>query len=326
LNDFGYPYDRKLYGRSFLNCYQRQSLVMLAEHRQGLPYLFHKCLLSTDDILAQMVLQQRPKYGFESSFFSPGDLARIGISGLDVAADTYPEAKQLALAAIEATGYAILVVDVFYLRHCPEYRNEHVVHTITLKDWDPRSGEWSVVDDNPASVLCRYTYPEDVVAASFENNTLRRVRSFSCHDFDEEAAAKEAAQEFATALAGHQDSRALFNRAADILACEWLSPSNLASSLHNAFSLYHGSRALLREYVTRRTGDPAVSTAFGRATDRATEIQGALLVGRATGMVDVAWLTRACTALADADRELLELLRTTDNERSHTRGTGQPGR
>jgi hypothetical protein len=272
-------------------------------------YVFFKCLISTDEILRQIVRSQLPKYDFESGFFGSDDLAMIGFIREEVPVDSYADARPLLLDIVAAHGYALVVIDVFYLPHCPEYRTRHVVHTVVLTEFDTRASEWAIIDDNPASVLCSYRYPERVIAASYDNNTLRRVRYYSDKGFDEDGAALGAARGCADLLATYRDGRDLFARMNEILACPWIAPGRLMSLLHDAFSIYQGSRTGLLEYVSRSIGDPAAESAIRRAVSQATEVQNALLVAKVTGLVDADWMKAACGDLDTAEEALVDQLR-----------------
>lgn len=307
MKDLVYSYDKDLYSRSFLNCYQRQSLVMLGERVPDVHLLFAGCLLSTDDILEQVVRLNRPRYDFVSGLFDPGALARIGITRQDVPVDTYAEAKPLLLERIRETGYALLVIDVFYLPHCPEYRERHIVHSITLREY--ADGQWSIIDDNPASLLCEYTYPEQVIADAYDNNELRRVRSFSVTEYDARGAARGTAGEFSELVQKYQDGGMLLSGVDEILACPWIAPERAITLLYDAFAVYLGSRTCLREYLRRESGDSETDALLGRILEQATNVQNQLLLGKVTGFVDAARTKSACLGLQDAEEDLMDRLR-----------------
>lgn len=309
MKDPVYHYNRELYGRSFLNCYQRQSLVMMAERRPSLHYLFHKCLISTDDILAQIVRNQFPRYSFESLFFGLDDLAAIGFVKEEVPVDTYADARPLLLDTVATEGYVLVTVDVFYLPHCPEYLVKHLAHTVILKGLDIQTGEWAVIDDNSASLLCAYKYPERVIAAGYDNNTVREVRYCSDRGFDEDAAVRGAAAGFTELLATYQDTHTLFSSVGDILTCSWVATERMASLLYDAFLILQGSRIALREYTTHAVVDPMVESSTSRIVRRVTEIQNALLVGKVTGFMDPDWMKSACGDLKSIEEELVNRLR-----------------
>jgi hypothetical protein len=309
MKDDIYPYDAQLYDRSFLNCYQRQAVVKLAEQIPDLHLLFYTCLISADEISEHMFRRNLPKYDFRGEIFAPGVLARIGVSRHDEPFDTYADARPALLAAVAEHGYAIPWIDVFYLPHCPEYYAEHVVHTVTLTGHDPRTGQWSLLDDNRASVLCRYSYPEDVIAAAYNNNKLRRVSWFTTGDYDAGEARRGAADAFAGRVAAFEDTHSLLSGVGDLLGTPWIAPGRAFSLLYDAFSLYEGSRACLRAFVGESPGYAGAVPAVGDIIQRCRDIRNLLMIGRATGRVDQGLLTSSCLELARAEDDLVGRLR-----------------
>lgn len=311
-----YPYDKGLYSRLFLNCFQRQSLVMLAERGAPVPQLLHRCLVSTDDMLRQIVREQRPKYAFDSELLAPDDLAGIGIVAEEVAFETYAEARRLLLDVVAGEGSAILVGDVFYWPHCPEYTSKHLVHTIVLKGFEPDTGQWSIIDDNPASVLCSYAYPEDVIAAGFDNNELRRVRYYTTTSFDADEGREAARRAFADRVDRYEDSHTLLTGVGDLLASRWIAPERAIAALHDVFSIYQGSRAGLAAYIRGSApsipgsaAEPEVAAVLDRIVARTADAQNQLLLGKVTGLLDVDRLSALCLGLKTAETELLHGLR-----------------
>jgi hypothetical protein len=310
MADNFYPYDRELYGRWFLDCYQRQSLVMLAEGNPHVGRLLHRCLISTDDILEQVVRRQIPKYDFASRLFDAGDLASIGLLRQDIQVESYAEARELIMETVATYGYAIIMIDVFYLAHCPEFRRQHTVHSVTLREYDEQAGEWSLIDDNPASVLCWYRYPEEIIAASLDNSTRRRVRFYSPADLDERAPAAHAAAAFAAGLETFQDSHRLFAEIVDLLTCPWLAPEKVIAQLHDAFSLHLGSRICLLEYVTSAIGETPAASTIRAIVEQDAEVQNMLLLGKVTGSVDADWMKSTCAELRTAEEQLVRELQS----------------
>ncbi|MFC7383656.1 hypothetical protein [Sphaerisporangium rhizosphaerae] len=307
MKDLVHDYDQQLYDRSFLNCYQRQAMVMLAERVPDLPLTFYNCLVAGDDIADQVIRLGRPKYDFQSDLLDPAALARVGITREYVPFDTYAQARELIFDTVERTGYVILFIDVYYLPHTPEYRTEHVVHTITLTS--RADGLWSILDDNQASVLCRYAYPEDVVAAAYDNGKLRHVSWFPAGPYDAAAAAAGSSAAFTEVLRTYDDTYALLDGVADLLATPWLTPARTIALLYDAFSVYEGSRACLREFAKRQPAyadaDPALADLVGRCRD----IRNQLMIGKAIGRVDASRVAAACAELRAAEEDMLKRLR-----------------
>lgn len=305
MADTFYPYDRELYSRWFLDCYQRQSMVMLAERNPDVTMLLHRALISTDDILDQAIRRQIPKYDFASRLFDPDDLRSIGLIREDIPVESYAASRDLILETVATHGYVIIMIDVFYLPHTPEYRKQHVVHSITLREFDERTKEWSLIDDNPASVLCWYRYPEEIVAASLDNNTRRRVRFYSTVEAAEGAAQAHARDAFAASVREFRDSHRLLADVVDIVGCPWIAPEKVIGFLHDAFSLHLGSRICLREFVQRTVGDGPAVTALETIAAHGADIQNMLLLGKVTGFVDADDLKSVCAELRVAEEELL---------------------
>jgi hypothetical protein len=250
-----------------------------------------------------------PKYDFRGEIFAPDVLAGIGITREDEPFDTYADAKPALLEAVADQGYAIPWIDVFYLPHCPEYYKEHVLHTVTLTEYDADTGQWSLLDDNQASVLCRYSYPEAVIAPAYNNNKQRRASWFPTVEYDAAEARRRAAGAFASRVEAYKDSHALLSGVGDLLSSPWFAPSRAFSLLYDTFSLHEGSRTCLREFLSRQPGYAGAVPATADIMRRCRDIRNQLMIGRATGRVDQGWLTSACLELAGAEDDLVNRLR-----------------
>jgi hypothetical protein len=309
MKDDVYSYDTKLYDRSFLNCYQRQSMVMFAERVTDLPLLFYNCLISSDLILEHMLRLNRPKYDFVTPIMTPEALALIGVACEDTSFASYSAAKPTLVAAVEESGYVIPFVDVFYMPHRLEYyRTEHIPHTITLTEFD--RGQWHFIDDNHASVLCRYTYPEELVATAYDNGKMLTVSQFSFADYDAEEAQRGASAAFTELVGEYKDSYTLLTGVEDLLSSPWIAPSRAISVLYDAFSLYEGSRTCFHAFLDRQPGYADVKPAVLEVMRRCRDIRSVLMIGKATGRVDKRLLASSCADLRSADEELIHRLRT----------------
>ncbi|TYB69190.1 hypothetical protein FXF51_08090 [Nonomuraea sp. PA05] len=307
MKDDVYGYDQQLYDRSFLNCYQRQAMVMLAERVPDLPLAFSPCLVAGDDIADQVIRIGRPKYDFQSALLDPANLARVGVAREYLPFDTYAQARDLIIETVRRAGYVILFVDVYYLPHTPEYRVDHVVHTITLTSF--ADGRWSILDDNRASVLCRYAYPEDVIAAAYDNGKLRHVSWFPAGPYDVHAAVTGSAAAFTEVLRDHDDTYALLDGVADLLATPWIAPARTIALLYDAFSVYEGSRACLRAFAARQPAYADAEPALADLVARCRDIRNQLMIGKALGQVDAVRVAAACADLRAAEEGTLKLLR-----------------
>lgn len=309
MTDDVYGYDTALYDRSFLNCYQRQAMVLLAEGVPDLAQLFHHCLVSSDAILEHAIRLGRPKYEFPSELLDPQALARVGVTREYRPFPTYAAARPALLGAVAEHRHAIPFIDVFYLPHCPEYRVDHVVHTVVLVEHHPRTREWSILDDNRASVLCRYRYSEDVVAAAYDNGRLRHVSWFPTTGYDAEAAARESGAAFADVIDGFEDGHLLLSGVGDLLADPWISVPRTVALLYDAFALHEGSRSCLREFVRRQPRYTSAEPVLDEIVRLTKDLRNRLMIGKATGRLAVAGVAAACQDLKTTEENLVELLR-----------------
>jgi hypothetical protein len=143
----------------------------------------------------------------------------------------------------------------------------------------------------------RIQLPEQVIAASYDNNALRRVRSFSIQEFDATASAEWFRREFLALVAKHDDSYALFSQIGDILTCTWRTRQKTFAQLHDAFAIYQGSRVCLLEYVVQSFADPALEAALRTAVQLAGQLLNLLLLARITGSVEVKLAAAICAGL-----------------------------
>ena len=183
------------------------------------------------------------------------------------------------------------------------------LHTITLTGYDPDSGQWSLLDDNRASVLCRYSYPEDVIAAAFDNGVLRHVSWFATRKYDTEEAGPGAAMAFAKNLENYQDSYALLTGIEEIVTSPWVSPKRIMTLLYDVFSLYDGSRACFHEFISRQPGYSDAGSMVRDTVQRCRDIRNQLMIGKATGRVDKLRLQAACLDLKGKEEALVDRLR-----------------
>jgi hypothetical protein len=310
VKDEVYPYDAQLYDRSYLNCYQRQGIVMLAERVPDLHLFFYQCLVNSDSMLDHVVREQRPKFAYkDDAFWDDEALARIGVTRRYLPFDTYAQARQTLLDTVAEVGYAIPHIDVFYLPHTTEFYNRHLLHTITLTGYDPDSGQWSLLDDNRASVLCRYAYPEDVIAAAFDNGVLRHVSWFPTGEYKAEEAGQGAAKAFAGHLENYSDSYALLTGIGEIVSSPWFSAKRVMTLLYDAFSVYDGSRACFGEFIGRQPGYADAAPMVAGIVRQCKAIRNQLMIGKATGRVDAPRLQAACLDLKSAEEALIGRLR-----------------
>ena len=313
MRDAVYDYDQALYGRSFLNCFERQCLVMLAAHEpKRSHWLLRRAFISSDAILAQIIQEQRPRYDFDSGLLSPDDLSLIGLTLVEAKADTYEEALPLIRDVVAERGYAFPRVDMFGLPNAEAFRCRHVSHSLIVTSYREDARSWNVIDDNPAGVLCEAAYPEGVLRQAYDVNAVRGVRYLTplANPEPETAAAETVRIRFRSELSSFHDSRTLFTDLSAILATPWLSVNRAYELLHDAFAIHQGARIAFRSFLTREWD---VDTSdLDEIVERSTELRNTFLIAQVRGSLDVAAVAARGAALADVESRLHAALLAAD--------------
>ena len=242
-------YDRDVFGRQFMQCGQRHGVVFLK--RRGLPVenLLYSAFHSSDLLLDQIVINKKPKYRFQSDFYSESDLDVLGVKMQKISAENYAELDRAVDEAIEQDGFVLLGGDVFYFPHCPEYKNTHLSHQIVVRG--VRSDGWvEIVDDNPASILCEYVYSRQEVVDFFDNNIKRRmIRLIQVRDVSEKESLGEMRCRFDGYIGRHSDSFRLYESIGDYLENSFEAFESKIRCLRDVFTLLSGSRLCFRRYL-----------------------------------------------------------------------------
>jgi hypothetical protein len=262
MADTLYDYDTARYDRRFMNCAERHAVVFLKARHPDVDQLFCQALVSSDEILRQIVCDKTPKYNFDNGCFTPEALGALGINQHELRSDTFNEVQPQVDALIEQQGFVLISGSVFYFPHCPEYRTSHLHHLVVLAGVDSREGRYQVVDDNAASVLCHYRYDHHQVADFYENNGDRRVRYFTLTPGEPGRAAAWATARFRHHIGHYQDSQAFFTTLGEYLASPFESDTVRLRVLHDAFSLLSGSRLLFGHYLQQAGAAEAAAQAF----------------------------------------------------------------
>lgn len=197
-----------------------------------------------------------PKYDFAFDGLTNDDFAMSGVERVSHFPDTFKSAEPLIHERLASDGFVLLAGDVFYLAHCPEYRNTHLFHLVIVTGYDADTGCWSIIDDNPASVLCHYSYPTSDLAAFYDNNSVRELRTYRSID----APTYDAViTRFRATQMDHTDSLALFLDLKDILASPWHDIGTVGRHLGEAMSIFAGSRLCLGAFLRHVLDQPDVA-------------------------------------------------------------------
>lgn len=317
VNDV-YPHDAQLYDRRFMNCAERHAVVFIKEQRAAVDTLFYRALVSSDAIFQQILQEKTPKYNFVSGCLGSEDLAAIGIQVNTLRSDRFADIKADVDGLLSDDGYVLISGSVFYFDHCPEFRNRHLHHLVVLRGYDAELGRYDVVDDNPASVLCEYSYPSQQVAEFYENNGDRLVRHFILDDYDDAKAYAYVEQQFRGLLQTHSDSQVFFHSLTDFLEQPFESQDRKLHLLHDAFSLLSGSRNLFAHYL-ETAGYPSELAGMARSLGQDAFILKSLVVkARVTKRVDIQALNERAQRMCLSETRLLVSVREAIEHRSNS--------
>lgn len=296
-----FPYDVELFSRNFLNCAQRHSIVMLKAAGFPVERLFDTAFMSTDQIFEHSIRQRQPKYDFGYDGLTDESFQRIGVLRTSHFIDRFEDARAQILDLIARDGFVLLAGDVFYFPHCPEYRNKHLFHLVILTGWDAAAGEWLIVDDNPASVLCHYRWGDQMVAAFYDNSPVREFRSYQHipppHSLPTTTG---------PGVSERTDSLQLLTELPALLQSNWFAPDSLFPSLGEAFSILSGSRRCFAAFLRAMNSPVALAEQADAIADAAQKMRNRLVRARITGIINLLKIEELANELAFLERRLYD--------------------
>lgn len=303
-----FPYDVQLYDRRFLNCFQRHAVVFMKRLGIEVDWLFYNALPAVDDIFQQMVVENKAKYALQSSYFSDIDLALLGVRFHERQAERLDDLLPVIHQQIQAYGCAFLSGDVYYFAHCPEYRSAHAQHVVVLRQTDA-GGIWDIVDDNAASVLCEYRYPQEVLEQFFQNDGARRMFFLEWEPTplsDIEASFRQRHEVFLNGFNGdpwfYRNLEQVLDNA---LACD----ATKYRALHDVFTLLAGSRHCFARYLSMTGAPDAAIERVALFAKEASVLKGLMVMAQISGKVRRRDLIERCAALAQLEAQYLHDLR-----------------
>ncbi len=283
-----FAYDHALYDRQFMSCLFRHAVVWLERLGRPVRLLFYNALASSDLVLAQILIERRPKFAFRCEAFSDADFELIGARAVTVMAETFLDIRPLVLERVQAGEFVLVEGDVYYLPHCPEYRKAHTQHVVVVHGIEA-DARWAVVDDDPASILCRYTYGEDYVARFFEHGVNRKLRYYSLEPRLRAGDALALVEPmFHAFVRQHQDSHSFFDQVGLFLESPFDTPARKHHLLHDAFALLSGSRQCFASYLQLRGSSATLVEATLGCAKAAGVLKMILARAKLTGTLDFA--------------------------------------
>lgn len=308
MEDQQFPYDVHLYDRRFLNCFQRHAVVFMKRLGIEVDWLFYNALPAVDAIFQQMVVENKAKYALQSGYFADDDLALLGVRFHERKAERLDDLLPIIHQQIQAYDCAFLSGDVYYFAHCPEYRSSHAQHVVVLRKAHA-DGTWDIVDDNPASVLCEYRYPQEVLDQFFQNEGSRRMfcLEWTPPQHDVERSFRQRHQAFLDNL---KDEPWFYGHLEQVLDNPLACDATKFRALHDVFTLLAGSRNCFARYLSM-TGVPAATLEKVKEfVKEAGVLKGLMVMAQITGKVRRRDLIERCAALEGLEADYLGDLRS----------------
>jgi len=309
-------YETDQFDRKFMNCYQRQAIVFLARNHIPTQFFFGNAAIKTDELFRQIIQNKKHKYEFESGFFSHADMNLLGIQCIEMAADSFDEIEseiehQLSSDIRSGENFVMLPGDVYYLPHCPEFKNTHLLHMITVTKTDGNS--WSIVDDDESSVLCRYSYQRSYIKSFFENSTYKNISYFDLREaFSIEQALPTLKRVFSERTKAHEDSYFLLDHVEDILNDPYCSKELSLRTLHDSFSLFSGSRTGLASFLGLIEPEKKAMNKSLEIAKLSFVIKSMIMKAQVTGRLNTVGFVERCQQLKTSDSQMIDILRATN--------------
>lgn len=303
-----FPYDVQLYDRRFLNCFQRHAVVFMKRLGIEVDWLFHNALPAANDIFQQMVVENKAKYALQSSYFSEDDLALLGVRFYERQAEHLDDLLEIIHQQIQANGCAFLSGDVYYFAHCPEYRSAHAQHVVVLRQANA-DGTWDIVDDNAASVLCEYRYPQQVLEQFFQNEGARRMFCLEWTPTPISAVETSFPQRHQAFLNDFNNDPWFYYNLEHLLDNPLACDATKFRALHDVFTLLAGSRDCFSRYLSMTGAPEATQERVALFAKEAGVLKGLMVMAQITGKVRRRDLIERCAALAELETQYLYDLR-----------------
>ena len=301
-------YETQHYDRRYLDCWRRQAVVLLQKLGAPVDYLFYSAFSSTEDIFEQHILMQKPKYAFSTLILNQEGLELIGWRQRLQHYEALSDAEEDIKLHLKTVPFVILMGSVFYFPHCPEYRQEHLNHSVGVLQIG-HDGNWAIVDDDPASVLECYSYSKSYIENFFDNNGTRIVRYFDKINSPAQNQIADAAIAKCRAhFSSYHDSYRLLKEIEDVSTNAHESVSVRAKKIHESFSLYSGSRSLFARFSERILGDINSSLILREISEQSLLIKNAMTKAAVSGKLNVTSLTLRCDRLLSLETQVLSSL------------------
>ncbi len=301
-------YDQALFDRRFLDCWRRQALVFMARAGAHTDALLYSAYVTTNQIFNETLCGESPKYAFPTDCLNDEGLALIGWQQTINKCDSFDDVRTTIADALDKSEFAVLMGSVFYFAHNPEFRGEHLNHSIVLTGQGP-DGSWTFHDDDPMTTLRPYSYPDRDVAAFFDNNGTRAVRVFSAVQPPEvKEIDNRATTLFHQRLSHHRDDMRLLSDIRAIVTDPYRRLDRVARHLRESFSLLSGSRSLTARFLRSVVKDEASAAVADACAEQALFLRNLMMKVEYSGRLNIDRLEARCIEIRDMEHRLLDRL------------------
>lgn len=307
-----FPYDVHLYDRRFLNCFQRHAVVFMKRLGIEVDWLFYNALPTAGSIFQQMVVENKPKYALQSPYFAEEDLALLGVGFHEQHAESLDDLLPVIHQQIQANECAFLSGDVYYFAHCPEYRSKHAQHVVVLRQANA-NGTWDIVDDNAASVLCEYRYPQEVLDQFFQNDGGRRMFCLEWTPTPLSDIEPVIRRRHETFLNNRTDDTWFYHNLEPVLDNSLACDTTKYRALHDVFTLLAGSRHCFARYLAITAAPDVLQERVARFAEEASVLKSLMVMAQVTGKLRRRDVLERCAALAGLEADYLNDLRLASN-------------
>ncbi|MCW5321027.1 hypothetical protein D8B23_20625 [Verminephrobacter aporrectodeae subsp. tuberculatae] len=277
-----YEYDKQVYNRNFLNCAQRQSIVVLKDMGYPVDLLFYNAQVETDLFRKHSFVKDIPRFDFLYNGLTDEDFRHVGIVRTETKCDTFQEAKPQLLEYIERDSFVLMSCNLLYIPHRPEYFGKSsVLHFNTLKKYDADTDIWAAIDDQASGVLMHCEFPSSFLKTIYDGGIDRCFRSFQQIEVPHNVDVDRFNSLFTESRKTRSDS---FKVLGDL---EALTDADIRlTRLANVFALIYGSRLCFAQFPQLRKDSEKAHTLALEISQKAGRLRDLLTISAASGRVN----------------------------------------
>jgi hypothetical protein len=277
-----FEYDKQVYNRNFLNCAQRQSIVVLKDKGYPVDLLFYNAQVETDLFREHSLVKDIPRFDFLYNGLRDEDFRHIGILRTETKCDTFLDAKPSLLDKIRQDSFVLMSCNLLYVPHRPEYFGKSsVLHFNVLTGYDEKTDIWQAIDDHASGVLMRFEFPGTFLETIYNGGLDKCFRSFQ----QIEAPQSVDTDKFETLFIESRKTRSDSFKFVDDLESLTNGDSRL-TRLANVFALIYGSRLCFAQFLQQRKDSDKAHALALEISQKAGRLRDLLTISAAAGRVN----------------------------------------